>query len=73
MLRLILTSKINQVQKLTGSIQTAVGSKTYAELPDKPMIEGVVLEGNRTAEELKLQKSIELATEHDIDEIFYGI
>lgn len=69
-----LTGQIKQGQTLIGSLQTALGgAKTYAELPDKPMIEGVTLEGNKSADDLKLQKTIEIASEHDIDDMFWGI
>lgn len=37
------------------------------------MIEGVTLEGNKSADDLKLQKTIEIASEHDIDDMFWGI
>ena len=32
------------------------GATTYSELPDKPQIEGVTLEGDKTYEELNLQR-----------------
>lgn len=69
-----LTGQIHKTKTLTGNITIATGgAKTYGELPDKPSINSVVLEGNKTADDLKLQKTIELASEHDIDDMFWGI
>ena len=42
----------NANQEVAQEIELAEGVTRYAELPDKPSINGVVLEGNKTTEEL---------------------
>lgn len=42
-----------------------IDNETYAKLPDKPLIEGVVLEGNKSFEELNLSK----LTNQEIEEL----
>ena len=70
----VLSGSIGIARQLSGSMKSSTsGAKTYSELPDKPMIEGVTLEGNKTADDLKLQRTIEIASEHDIDDMFWGI
>lgn len=70
----VLTGSVTGQKKLSGNMRLTVGgAKTYGELPDKPSINSVVLEGNKTADELNLQRPIEIASEHDIDDMFWGI
>lgn len=70
----VLSGSIGMTGKLSGNMKSSTsGAKTYSELPDKPMIEGVTLEGNKSADDLKLQRPIEIASEHDIDDMFWGI
>ena len=49
------------------------GATSYPPLAEKPQINNITLIGNKTSHDLGLQDEIELATEHDIDKILYGI
>ena len=45
----------------------------YDVLPNKPQINNVTLIGNKTSKQLGLQDELDMADEHDIDEILYGV
>ena len=45
----------------------------YDVLPNKPQINNVTLIGNKTSRQLGLQDELDMADEHDIDEILYGV
>ena len=51
-----------------GNIIYREGTNNYDELVNKPSIEGVELKGNVLLHEIK----VNVATEHDIDKLFYG-
>lgn len=57
--------------KFRTNQQMAVPS--YNILPDKPSINGEVLQGNKLSEDLHLQHEMDEITEQDIDRIIFGI
>lgn len=68
-----LSGSVKSTQSLTGNIRTAEGGiKTYAELPDKPMINSNELIGDKSASELKLQEEMRTITPQEIDKLIFG-
>lgn len=57
---------------LSVSIEEGGGTKDYRYLANKPKINSVELIGDKTAEDLRLQGSMEAIAEHDIDILMYG-
>ena len=57
---------------LSVSMEEGGGTKDYRYLANKPKINSVELIGDKTAEDLKLQGSMEAIAEHDIDILMYG-
>ena len=57
---------------LSVSMEEGGGTKDYRYLANKPKINSVELIGDKTAEDLRLQGSMEAITEHDIDILMYG-
>ena len=49
------------------------GSMDYKKLDNKPRINSVTLVGDKTAEDLRLQKYMDEVTAEDIDQMMYGI
>lgn len=57
---------------LSVSMEEGGGTKDYRYLANKPKINSVELIGDKTAEDLRLQGSMEAIAEHDIDILMYG-
>lgn len=57
---------------LSVSMEEGGGTKDYRYLVNKPKINSVELIGDKTAEDLRLQGSMEAIAEHDIDILMYG-
>lgn len=57
---------------LSVSMEEGGGTKDYRYLANKPKINSVELIGDKTAEDLRLQGSMEAIAEHDIDIFMYG-
>lgn len=53
-----------------GDIVVFPGDESYSKLADLPSINGVTLEGNKTAKEYGLQPELEFCTNLDIDKLF---
>ena len=51
---------------------TKVATSNYEELYNLPKINDIVLKGNKTSADIKVQDLMEEITEQDIDEIIYG-
>lgn len=51
---------------------TKVSTSNYEDLFNKPSINGVVLTGNRTSAQIKVQDMMEEITEQDIDNMIFG-
>lgn len=73
--------KNNDVKLGTGKIQfsfdmgkhgSAGGTKDYEKLINQPSVNDVVLIGNKTSKDLKLQDEMDEITPQDIDKIIYG-
>lgn len=66
-----LNGKMPQTKQLSGSVRVTGGSsiKSYNELLDKPSINNIELNGNKTLEELGIQKAGNYLTLEDIDEL----
>lgn len=45
----------------------------YKKLDNKPRINSITLVGDKTAEDLQLQKRMDELTEEDIDQMMYGL
>lgn len=60
------------VHTLSVSMEEGGGTKDYRYLANKPKINSVELIGDKTAEDLRLQGSMEAIAEHDIDILMYG-
>lgn len=54
------------IRAVSEGVPSAGGTKDYNELINKPQIEGVTLEGNKTYEELNLER----VTNSEMEEIF---
>lgn len=54
------------------SLEEGGGTKDYRYLASKPKINSVELIGDKTAEDLMLQGTMEAIAEHDIDILMYG-
>ena len=68
-----LSGSVASAKSLSGQIRTAEGgAKTYAELPDKPMINSNELIGDKSAAELKLQEEMRTITPQEIDKLIFG-
>ena len=57
---------------LSVSMEEGGGTKDYRYLANKPKINSVELIGDKTAEDLRLQGSMEAIAKHDIDILMYG-
>lgn len=57
---------------LSVSMEEGGGTKDYRYLANKPKINSVELIGDKSAEDLRLQGSMEAIAEHDIDILMYG-
>lgn len=53
-----------------GDIVVTPGDESYEDLSNLPRINGVTLEGEKTAEDYGLQPKIEFCTNLDIDKLF---
>lgn len=53
-----------------GDIVVTPGDESYSNLSDRPSINGVTLEGNKTSSEYGLQNEIQFASNLDIDKLF---
>lgn len=53
--------------------KTKGGTSNYDALTNKPQINDVTLIGNKTSKQLGLQDELDMADEHDIDDILYGV
>lgn len=68
-----LNGKINaQRQSLSGSLEKTKQNRNYSDLLNKPRINDVELDGNKTAEDLDLQKKMVAITPQQIDRIIMG-
>lgn len=68
-----LNGKINaQRQSLSGSLEKTKQNRNYSDLLNKPRINDVELDDNKTAEDLDLQKKMVAITPQQIDRIIMG-
>ena len=71
------TTEVNMNIQKTSNLDFELGSKccsvpSYNAIPDKPQINGKVLQGNKIDSELDLQHIMDEITPQDIDRIVYG-
>ena len=67
-----ITGELTQTNNISGTLSIPV-AKTYYDLCDKPVLNGVIIEGDRVSEDYRLQSKIDVATEQDIDNmLFFG-
>lgn len=65
---------INAKNPINIDIDTSKGVvPPYDVLPNKPQINNITLIGNKTSKQLGLQDELDMADEHDIDDILYGV
>lgn len=57
-------------KSISGNIQRATFFDDYLLLENKPSINNVTLEGNKTLDELDIQKKVSYASNIDIDGLF---
>lgn len=60
------------VVSITTATASPISSNNYNDLFNKPSINGVTLQGNKTADDLDLQEEMEFLTEQEIDQIIFG-
>ena len=71
------TSSVKMKIGQTSGVKFSVGSRccstpSYNALPDKPQINGHTLIDNKTADELDLEYKLNIITEQQIDNLFFG-
>lgn len=69
-----ITGEIKQTEKLSGnvSVPQTVRVSDYDKLDNKPQINSVTLEGNKTGRQLSLVNSSDTLDAWEIDQIIYG-
>lgn len=76
--KLYLYNKDNTVDETTGKFRKmesgggGTGTDDYLDLDNKPQINSVTLQGNKTSSDLKLQDEMDAITNHEIDQIIFG-
>ena len=57
---------------LTDSLKGDPGATDYGELTNKPSLNAFTIEGDKTADDYRLQAKMDVITEQMIDNLFYG-
>ena len=67
-----LNMDIQQTEELNLNMEEGSGTNNYNALSNKPSLNGVLLIGNQTSKDVKVQDEMDEITIQDIDEIMYG-
>ena len=69
------SGNIQDVGGVTGKLSVPTGrviSLNYEDLTHRPLLNGVLIEGNKQADDYSLQLKMNKVTDQEIDEILYG-
>ena len=69
------TANLSPVTEISGNIElprSRTVAARYPDLMDKPILNNVVIDGNKVSEDYRLQGRMEEITPQDIDEIIFG-